>query len=156
MQNEMNLNQLKYPFNGRAKYLIDKFCIIGFHPSLIQKLIKESKLIEKITERKSNESPSNPDKEKKSNINSLYIKSISPILLSEISSDYNKEIISIDLMKDLIFPKGCKFFYYVSDIKESEEIKNKYINNKKNESEFLLEQGIRNENVTKLIRPSEI
>ena len=117
----MNLNQLKYPFNGRAKYLIDKFCIIGFHPSLIQKLIKESKLIEKITERKSNESPSNPDKEKKSNINSLYIKSISPILLSEISSDYNKEIISIDLMKDLIFPKGCKFFYYVSDIKESEE-----------------------------------
>ena len=40
---------------------------------------------------------------------------------------------------------------YISYIKESEEIKNKYISNKKNESEFLLEQGIRNENVTKLL-----
>ena len=40
---------------------------------------------------------------------------------------------------------------YLSYIKESEEIKNNYIKTKKNESEILFEQGIRNENVTKLL-----
>ena len=48
------------------------------------------------------------------------------------------------------FKKGDKK-RYTSYIKEIEEIKNKYNNKKKNESEFLLEQGIKTENFTKLL-----
>ena len=40
---------------------------------------------------------------------------------------------------------------YISYNKESNEIAKKYINNKKIESEFLFEQGIKSENVTKLL-----
>ena len=40
---------------------------------------------------------------------------------------------------------------FASFTKEIEEIKNKHINNNKNESEFLFEQGIKNETVTKLL-----
>ena len=40
---------------------------------------------------------------------------------------------------------------YLSYMKEINAIKNNYINKKKNESEFLIEQGIRNETVTKLL-----
>ena len=40
---------------------------------------------------------------------------------------------------------------YISYVKEIEEIKYKYINKKKNESDFLLEQGVRNETITKLL-----
>ena len=46
---------------------------------------------------------------------------------------------------------------YISYIKESNIIKNEYINNKKNEIEILFEQGIRSENATKslvLINPN--
>ena len=40
---------------------------------------------------------------------------------------------------------------YLSYVKEVEEIKYKFINKKKNESDFLFEQGVRNETVTKLL-----
>ena len=40
---------------------------------------------------------------------------------------------------------------YISYVKEVEEIKYKFINKKKNESDFLFEQGVRNETVTKLL-----
>ena len=113
MQSQINQFQLKYPFNGRSKYLIDKFCIIGFDPFTVQRLYEESSLHKEIE--------TIPNLlEKKSNVNSIYINESSPMLLSEISSDYTKEIISYDIIKDLIFPKGCEFFYYV-DVKEYDE-----------------------------------
>ena len=47
--------------------------------------------------------------------------------------------------------KNCDKKRYVSYIKESNEITKRYINNKKTEVEFLFEQGIKSENVTKLL-----
>ena len=75
MQSEINQFQLKYPFNGRSKYLIDKFCIIGFDPLTVQRLYEESSLHKEIE--------TNPSLlEKKLNVNSIYIKESSPMLLS--------------------------------------------------------------------------
>ena len=122
MQIETNPNQIKYPFNGRSKYLIDKFCIIGFDSSYIQNLVEENNICENITDKKLGEiGPNFFEKEKNSNLISLYIKSSSPFLLSEISSDYTKEVISPDIIKELIFPKGCKFYYEVKDINIEEQ-----------------------------------
>ena len=124
MQTDENPNQIKYPFNGRSKYLIDKFCIIGFDSSYIQNLVEENKIGENISDKKIGEISSNTiDKEKNSNLISIYIKSSSPMLLSEMSSDYTKEIVSSDIIKELIFPKGCQFFYEVKD-KSIEEYNN--------------------------------
>ena len=85
MNNEVNPVQIKYPFNGRSKYLIDKFCIIGFDQANIQKIINNSV----DSEVNSLMGIDKNDKEKKSSIltpfyNPLYC----PILLSEICSDY--------------------------------------------------------------------
>ena len=116
MQNDINSNQIKYPFNGRSKYLIDKFCIMGFDPSSIENLVEESKISEKISEKKLYKTSTNAlDKDKNYNIIPIKIQSSSPMLLSEMSSDYTKEIISFDIIKELIFPKGCQFFYELKD-----------------------------------------
>ena len=123
MQIDTNPNQIKYPFNGRSKYLIDKFCIIGFDSSYIQNLVEENRIKENI-DKKIGEVGSNIiDKDKNSNLISIDIKSSSPMLISEISSDYMKEIISSDIIKELIFPKGCQFFYEIK-VKNIEEHNN--------------------------------
>ena len=70
---------------------------------------------------------------------------------------YAKENIVLFFIKSKIFEKLAEKIKnsdkkrYVSFIKEIEEINNKYINNKKNECEFLFEQGIKNETITKLL-----
>ena len=111
MQNDINSNQIKYPFNDRSKYLIDKFCIMGFDPSSIENLVEESKITEKISEKKLYKTSTNAlDKDKNYNIIPIKIQSSSPMFLSEMSSDYTKEIISFDIIKELIFPKGVNFF----------------------------------------------
>ena len=71
--------------------------------------------------------------------------------------DYVKENFVIFYIKSKTLEKLAKKFKnsdnkrYNSYIKESNEIRYKYIDSKKNETEFLLEQGIRSENITKLL-----
>ena len=52
-----DLNIVKrYPFNGRSKYLIDRFYIIGFRPNQIHKIIFQNnqtiKLLQNISKKK--------------------------------------------------------------------------------------------------------
>ena len=70
---------------------------------------------------------------------------------------YAKENIVLFFIKSKILEKLAEKIKnsdkkrFASFTKEIEEIKNKHINNNKNESEFLFEQGIKNETVTKLL-----
>ena len=104
----------KYPFNGRSKYLIDKFLILGYKPNQIQKLLTNNKEIKKILinfakKIKSDES---------NNIDKILIKStkkkinldILPTLLNEISNDYTKLIPDIDLINNMLFPNKIHFY----------------------------------------------
>ena len=91
---------------------------MGFDPSSIENLVEESKISEKISEKKLYKTSTNAldkDKNKNNNIIPIKIQSSSPMLLSEMSSDYTKEIICFDIIKELIFPKGCQFFYELKD-----------------------------------------
>ena len=129
MQNDENPNQIKYPFNGRSKYLIDKFCIIGFDPSYIRSIVMENKIYENIPEKKKlSEAGTFSEKDKNSTLIPLKIKSSSPMLISEMSCDYTKEIISVDIIKDLIFPKGCQFYYEFKEPKPEGNNSDKDIN----------------------------
>ena len=135
MKDDVNPVQLKYPFNGRSKYLIDKFYIIGFDQAIIQKIAIDNKLKENIKGKKNliNNADSDLDfnslmgidkveKEKKtSTLIPFYNPLYSPILLSEISSDYEKEIYNFDTLKELIFPNGCKFYFSLKGNKENKD-----------------------------------
>ena len=72
-------------------------------------------------------------------------------------NEYAKENVVLFFIKSKILEKLAHKIKnsdkkrYISYVKEVEEIKYKYINKKKNESDFLFEQGVRNETVTKLL-----
>lgn len=99
----------KYPFNGRSKFLIDKFYIIGYEPNQLYKLlilndeIKKT-LSNKAKKIKAEESQNNNNLTKLSK-NSLKIpfKEL-PTLLNEISNDYQKILPDIDLINSILFP----------------------------------------------------
>ena len=77
--------------------------------------------------------------------------------IEEKYSDYLKENFVLYFMKSEIFEKLAQKIKnvdnkrYISYLKESNKIKNVYLKNRKNEIEFLKEQGIKPENVTKLL-----
>ena len=85
------------------------------------------------------------------------------IILRKISSiedkynNYMKDNVVLFYIKSKTLEKLAQKFKnsdnkrYTSYIKESKNINNKYINNKKSKNEILIEQGIRNENITKLM-----
>ena len=85
------------------------------------------------------------------------------IILRKISSienkynNYMKDNVVLFYIKSKTLEKLAQKFKnsdnkrYISYIKESKNINYKYINNKKSKSEILIEQGIRNENITKLM-----
>ena len=72
-------------------------------------------------------------------------------------NEYTKENVVLFFIKAKILEKLAHKIKntdkkrYLSYVKEVEEIKYKFINKKKNESDFLFEQGVRNETVTKLL-----
>ena len=72
-------------------------------------------------------------------------------------NEYTKENVVLFFIKAKTFEKLAHKIKntdkkrYISYVKEVEEIKYKFINKKKNESDFLFEQGVRNETVTKLL-----
>ena len=54
----------RFPFNGRSKYLIDRFYIIGFRPNQIHKIIFQNnqtmKLLQNISKKTMQEESYNP------------------------------------------------------------------------------------------------
>ena len=105
----------KYPFNGRSKFLIDKFYIIGYEPNQLYKLLFLNDEIKKTLsiaskKIKAEESQNNNNITKLSK-NSLKIplKQL-PSLLNEISNDYQKVLPDIDLINSILFPNDVNIY----------------------------------------------
>ena len=95
-----------YPYNGRALNLIDKFYILGYNYLTLKKyLIDETPKISDI-------------KLDSEGFGSFKLKE-EPSTLSEISHDYNKEIIDNESIKKLIYPNDL---FILFSIKEKENI----------------------------------
>ena len=95
-----------YPYNGRALNLIDKFYIFGYNYLTLKKyLIDQTPKISEI-------------KLDSEGFGSFKLKE-EPSTLSEISHDYNKEIIDNESIKKLIYPNDL---FILFSIKEKENI----------------------------------
>ena len=95
-----------YPYNGRALNLIDKFYIFGYNYLTLKKyLIDETPKISEI-------------KLDSEGFGSFKLKE-EPSTLSEISHDYNKEIIDNESIKKLIYPNDL---FILFSVKEKESI----------------------------------
>ena len=91
-----------YPFNGRSAYLFDKFYIIGYNYSTLNKiLIKEPPKI--IIERK--------DKDFKETRGGSFTIEETPSILNEIMNDYSKDSLDSKKILQMIFPHKLKCFY---------------------------------------------
>ena len=130
--------------------VLNKFCIIGFDQANIQKIINNSV----DSEVNSLMGIDKNDKEKKSSIltpfyNPLYC----PILLSEICSDYEKEIYNFDIIKDLIFPNGCKFYVSLGTNKDNEDDEDNFSEKEKISNVSKLSNDSSNKGKNKIIAP---
>ena len=104
----------KFPFNGRSKYLIDKFYILGYEDKYLkQQLIDKniSNLRSHISKYIVNEEDNSPSNENdRFSPHRLTIPN-NPILLNEITNDCKKQMPDIDLLNDMIFPNKVKLYY---------------------------------------------
>ena len=119
----------RYPFNGRSKYLIDRFYIIGYRPNQLHKILfnnpQNKKALQNISKKINAEETQNIVNKNQNTQNApknklkIFLEE-PPILLNEISSDVKKEIPDIDLINSMLFPN--KINVYI----KSESLKNKY------------------------------
>ena len=149
MQNIINEKQVKpnlldtierYPFNGKSKYLIDKFYVIGYDNDICHKLLIEKKFKDLIEEKPEILIDSEVNEYLGNKIidpyepKSFFLTSNPPALLNEISSDYKKEMPDFDIIKNMIFPNGSEFIYIMEDYKKENFQNNGKINSSKKES----------------------
>ena len=102
--NKINISQKipRYPLNGQSNYLIDKFYIFGYDSStLIKYLFCNNNINNILNEKKQNEE----NKFQKFHIGEL------PTLLNEFASDYEKECLEIDMIREMILPNKINLFY---------------------------------------------
>ena len=90
----------RYPFNGRSKYLIDKFFIIGYDYATLHKLLIKRKL-DFIQNSSKNNEEELLEKNRNRKLPQEFEVSEPPLLINEISSDYNKEVLDIDLIIEI-------------------------------------------------------
>ena len=105
-ENKKNNNLIKlYPFNGRSRYLIDKFYIIGYNYLSLHKLLIVN-------------SPKSiiADKEKETTDPNKFNLDEEPYILNEITSDYNKIGIPNETVLNFIYPKKLNFYYTSEEI----------------------------------------
>jgi len=124
----------RYPFNGRSKYLIDKFYIIGFRPNQLHKILFQNehnmKTLKNNAKKLKQEDNLNSSYSTKSSFNSDFQKiphskiylDESPSLLNEISSDINKELPDFNLIKNMLFPNKISV-YIKSELVKKTQIK---------------------------------
>ena len=93
----------RYPFNGRNKTLIDDFYIIGYNYRTLQKYLLKN----------SHNCLSNSDNYfgKEEKLMYTFQLKESPSLLNKMSNDYSKEILDIDIIINMIFPKMPNFYF---------------------------------------------
>ena len=118
-----NLNEtiLRYPFNGRSKYLIDKFFIMGFDSKTLYKNLIENNTDEAINKSNSSLNISLEELFSKSEVKKIpqiFHIDDPPTVLNEITSDYKKQIPDKDLIKDMIIPNQLDFFLCEESIKK--------------------------------------
>ena len=117
-----NINEtiLRYPFNGRSKYLIDKFYIMGFDSKTLYKFLIENNSDDSINKSNSSLNLSKEDifsKSESKKIPQIFHIDESPTILNEFTTDYKKQVPDKDLIKDMIFPNKIDFFYTEESIK---------------------------------------
>ena len=122
----------RYPFNGRCKYLIDRFYIIGFRPNQLRKILFQNehnmKTLKNNAKKLKQEDNLNSSYSTKSSFNSDFQKiphskiylDESPCLLNEISSDVNKELPDFNLIKSMLFPNKTSIYIKSEFIKKSQ------------------------------------
>ena len=91
-----------YPFNGHSPYLIDKFYIIGYNYLTLEKLLING--IPKVIEEEKEKDTKEPHK------GSFEIEE-EPMILNEITSDYNKEGLDSRTILQMIYPNKLKCYY---------------------------------------------
>ena len=113
---DTSLNTIKkLPFNGRSKYLIDKFYILGYE----EKYLKKQLIDKEIPQIKShisryilNEEDYSPPKNKDERFSPHHLNiPNNPTLINEISNDFKKKMPDIDLLNDMIFPDKVNLYY---------------------------------------------
>ncbi len=117
-----NLNDtiVRYPFNGRSKYLIDKFYIMGFDSKTLYRNLIENNMDDSINKSNSSLNISIEDLFSKSEIKKspqIFHIPDPPTILNEITSDYKKQVPDKDLIKDMIFPNKLDFYYTEESLK---------------------------------------
>ena len=103
----------KFPFNGRAVNLIDKFLLLGYEQNFIDKYLPK-KIEEGIKEIKNKNIAKNILYEYKG------LKE-RPTVLNEITYDYNKELLDNDLISELIFPEEPTIIFILREKNPSNE-----------------------------------
>ena len=102
--NKINISQkiARYPLNGHSNYLIDKFYIFGYDSSTLKKsLLYDDNIKNNLSEKKFFDE----NKYQKFNLEEI------PTLLNEFTSDYEKECLDIDMIRDMILPNKINFYY---------------------------------------------
>ena len=124
----------RLPFNGRSKYLIDRFYIIGYRPNQLHKIFFKNdqykKSLETLAKKIIQEESLNPSNFSKSqfspnfpkNQNMKIILDESPSLLNEISSDLHKELPDIDIIKNMLFPNKINIYLKPEFIRKNQVI----------------------------------
>ena len=117
--NEINPEQriLLYPLNGRSSYLIDKFYIFGYDYQTLQKYLYNDENIKNILNeinKKHNRISFNDE-----DFQIFYLND-PPVLLNEFTSDYEKECLDVDMIREMIIPKNLNF-YFLEEEKENEK-----------------------------------
>ena len=101
----------RYPFNGRTKTLIDDFYIIGYsYRTLEKEFIKGN--------RKFLLNYENFTGKEKQRITFSFKEP--PSLLNKMSNDFSKEILDIDIIIDMIFPKKIKFYFTIENLSNND------------------------------------
>ena len=112
--NHLDETILRYPFNVRSKYLIDKFYIMGFDSKTLYRNLIENNVDDSVNKSNSTLNISIEDifsskSDSKKNPQIFHIED-TPTILNEITSDYKKQMPDKDLIKDMIFPNKLDFY----------------------------------------------
>ena len=124
----------RYPLNGHSNYLIDKFYIFGYDSSTLKKyLYNDDNIKNFINDKRQNDE----NKFQKFQIDEL------PTLLNEFTSDYEKECLDIDMIREMILPKKINLFYLEDEksYNKSPEKRKRRENNYKTSETFNIEKN---------------
>ena len=103
-----NNKEIKYPFNGKAPNLIDKFLVLGYQQKTIDFAYQNCNI---------------DQEENLKNDFNLFQFDERPIIINEICNDYSKDLLDNDLILKIIFPNYPKMYFFIKKILNQEEEK---------------------------------